>query len=136
MTTELFWLTLTVTLTGLFWMPYVANRMLEIGVMGAMRNPTTDAAPKAAWAERMIHAHSNAVENLMIFAPLVGIAAIANISTPTTVAACQLYFFARLAHYLIYTFGIPFLRTVAFIAGFVAQMTLAAAILGAGLPLQ
>ena len=129
---ELFWLALTATITGLFWMPYVLNRMLEIGVLGAMGNPTADAAPKAAWAERMTHAHANAVENLVIFAPLVLILAIADISTPATVAACQLYFFARIAHFVIYTLGIPFLRTIAFIAGFVAQMTLAVAILGAG----
>ncbi len=132
MTTELFWLTLTVTITGLFWMPYIVNRMLENGVMGAMANPAKAAAPKAAWAERMTHAHSNAVENLVIFAPLVVVTAIAGISTPATVAACQLYFFARIAHYVVYTLGVPFLRTVTFIAGFVAQMTLAFAILGAG----
>ncbi len=131
MTPELFWLTLTVTMTALFWMPYIVNRMVEDGVLGAMANPSFDAAPKAAWADRMTHAHSNAVENLVIFAPLVLMLAIANVSTPATIAACQLYFFARLAHYIIYSLGIPFLRTVAFIAGFVAQMTLAFALLGA-----
>lgn len=76
----------------------------------------------------MSRAHSNAVENLVIFAPLVLIAAIAGITSSTTIAACQLYFFARLAHYVIYTLGIPFLRTVAFAAGFVAQMTMAIAL--------
>ena len=131
MTTELFWLTLTVTMTALFWMPYIVNRMLEMGVVGAMGNPTSDPAPRAAWADRMMRAHANAVENLVIFTALVFILAIANISTPTTIAACQLYFFARVAHYVVYTLGIPFMRTVAFIAGFVAQMTLAFAILSA-----
>ena len=131
MTTELFWLTLTVTITALFWMPYIVNRILEMGVMEAMGNPNSDSTPRALWAERMMRAHSNAVENLVIFAAFVVILAIANISTLATVAACQLYFFARVAHYLVYTLGIPFLRTVAFIAGFVAQMTLAFAILGA-----
>ncbi|PZD74871.1 hypothetical protein C1752_00979 [Acaryochloris thomasi RCC1774] len=131
MTTEIFWLTLTVTMTALFWMPYVVNRMLEMGVMGVVGNPASDTVPKAAWAERMTHAHANAVENLVVFAPLVLGVAIANLSTPTTIAACQLYFFARAAHYVIYTLGIPFLRTVAFAAGFVAQITLAVNILGA-----
>ncbi len=131
MTAEVFWLTLTVTMTALFWMPYVVNRMIEEGVMGAMGNPTFDVSPKAKWAERMTHAHTNAVENLVIFAPLVLGVAIANISTPTTIAACQLYFFARAAHYVIYSLGIPFLRTVAFVAGFVAQMTLAITLISA-----
>ena len=130
MKSELFWLTLTITMTALFWMPYIVNRMIEMGVWGAMQNPSFDAPPKAAWAERMMHAHANAVENLVIFAPLVVLLLVADISTPATIAACQLYFFARLGHYVIYTLGIPFLRTVMFIAGFVAQMTLAMTLLG------
>ena len=132
MTPELFWLTLTVLMTALFWMPYIVNRILEMGPLVAMGNPSYAEGPKAPWAGRMMRAHSNAVENLVIFAPLVIIAAIADISTSTTVAACQLYFFARLAHYVIYTLGIPFLRTVSFIAGVIAQITLALAILTAG----
>lgn len=128
---ELFWLTLTVTMTALFWMPYVVNRMIEIGVWGAMKNPSPDASPQAPWAERMMHAHTNAVENLVIFAPLVLLLLVAEVSTPATIAACQLYFFARLGHYVIYSMGIPFLRTVAFIAGFVAQMTIAIALFSA-----
>lgn len=129
MTSELFWLTLTVTMTALFWMPYIVNRMVEMGVVDAMRE-TGSGPPKAAWAGRMMRAHLNAVENLVIFAPLVVALAIAGISTPATVAACKLYFFARLAHFAIYTLGIPFVRTVVFVAGFIAQMTLAVALLG------
>jgi len=132
MTQELFWLTLTIIMTALFWMPYVVNRILELGLGKTMGNPEYGTKTKAAWAERMSHAHSNAVENLVIFAPLVLIATITGITSPITVAACQLYFFARLAHYVIYTLGIPFLRTVAFAAGFVAQMTLAIALLRGG----
>ena len=131
MKSELFWLTLTVTMTALFWMPYILNRMTENGVWGALQDPNFDKPPKAAWAERMMHAHTNAVENLVIFAPLVVLLLVADVSTPATIAACQLYFFARLGHYVIYTLGVPFLRTVAFLAGFVAQMTLAVALLGA-----
>lgn len=129
---ELFWLTLTLTMTGLFWMPYVVNRILEIGLGNAMGNPVHKSTAKAAWAVRMKNAHSNAVENLVIFAPLVLIAETAGISNSATVSACQLYFFARLAHYLVYSFGVPFLRTIAFAAGFVAQMTMVIAILTGG----
>ena len=128
MTPELAWLAKSVVMTALLWMPYVVNRMLELGIAGAMGNPKQGATAKAAWAERANRAHTNAVENLVIFAPLVLIAAVADISSSQTIAACQLYFFARLAHYVIYTLGIPFLRTVAFIAGFVAQMSMAIAL--------
>lgn len=48
MTPELFWLTLTVTMTALFWMPYVVNRILELGLGETMANPKQGATAKAA----------------------------------------------------------------------------------------
>ncbi len=130
MTTELFWLTLTTTMTALFWVPYILNRMAENSVWGALRNPNFDEPPKAAWAGRMMHAHTNAVENLVIFAPLVLMLAITGTSTPATVGASMMYFFVRAAHFVVYSLGVPFFRTVLFLAGFFAQMTVALALLG------
>ena len=40
MTRELFWLTLTVILTGLLWVPYIINRCQVRGLSGAMANPS------------------------------------------------------------------------------------------------
>jgi uncharacterized MAPEG superfamily protein len=48
--------------------------------------------------------------------------------TATTATACAIYFWARLAHAVIYALGIPVARTVAFAIGFVAQVVLALAI--------
>jgi uncharacterized MAPEG superfamily protein len=50
------------------------------------------------------------------------------IATAVTAFACALYFWARLAHVVVYTLGIPVLRTLSFAAGFVAQALLALAI--------
>ncbi len=130
LTRELFWLTSTLTLTAFFWVPYILNRLKEHGVWLALRNPQPDLRPKAPWAERMMRAHANAVENLVIFAPLVLALHATGLSTPATANACMVYFFARLAHYVIYTLGLPLLRTVAFFIGFVAQMVLALTLLG------
>ena len=71
MSTELHWLTLTALMTSLFWLPYILNRLSEMGIVPAVMNPSTDPTPKAVWAKRMMRAHANAVENLVIFAPLV-----------------------------------------------------------------
>ena len=71
MTRELFWLTLTVILTGLLWVPYILNRCQVRGLGGAMANPSRNDKPHAEWANRLMFAHDNAVENLIIFAPLV-----------------------------------------------------------------
>ena len=50
--------------------------------------------------------------------------------TPTTAFACALYFWSRLAHAVVYTLGIPVLRTLPFAGGFVAQAMLVLAIFG------
>ena len=58
MSQELFWLTLTVILTGLLWVPYVLDRIMVRGLMGAMGNPSLDDTPQSAWAQRLQKAHS------------------------------------------------------------------------------
>ena len=47
-----------------------------------------------------------------------------------TASAAAAYFFARLAHFVIYSAGIPVLRTLCFFIGFAAQMVLALRLLG------
>lgn len=71
LSTELYWLTLTVSLTAVMWLPYIINRMAELGVLSALWDPFGHTEARAAWANRMMQAHVNAVENLVIFAPLV-----------------------------------------------------------------
>jgi uncharacterized MAPEG superfamily protein len=128
MSTELFWLVLTVAMTGLFWVPYILDRIMVRGLMGAMANPTPKEKPQSAWAQRMMAAHTNAVENLVIFAPLVLTARALSIATAATAFACALYFWSRLVHGVVYTLGIPGLRTLSFAGGFVAQVLLVLAI--------
>jgi uncharacterized MAPEG superfamily protein len=128
LTPELFWLALTVILTGLLWAPYILNRCMVRGLGGAMANPAPGAKPHAPWATRLMFAHDNAVENLVIFAPLVLILAQIDYSTKWTVWACAVYFWARVAHLVVYTLGLPVFRTVAFTVGFLAQAVLALAV--------
>lgn len=128
MPTELFWLTLTTAMTGLFWVPYILDRISVRGLMAAMDNPKPGAKPQSAWAQRQMSAHTNAVENLVVFASLVLTAHALGISNGATAGACVVYFWARLAHYLVYTFGIPVVRTLTFAVGFAAQAVLVLAI--------
>ena len=130
MSRELLWLTLTVILTGLLWIPYVLDRIMTRGLMGAMANPSRNDTPQSAWAQRLYFAHTNAVENLVIFAPLVLILNAMQHSTESTAIACAVYFWARLAHVIVYALGIPVFRTLVFAVGFVAQVTLVLAIFG------
>jgi uncharacterized MAPEG superfamily protein len=128
MPTELFWLTLTAAMTGLMWVPYIIDRIMVRGLMGTMDNPSPQAKPQSPWALRLYFAHTNAVENLVVFATLVLIANTLEISNSATALACAFYFWARLAHAVVYTLGAPVLRTLAFTVGFAAQVVLVLAI--------
>lgn len=130
MSKELMWLTYTVVLTGLLWIPYILDRSAVRGVMGAMANPSPADKPQSPWAQRLQAAHYNAVENLVVFATLVLILQAINHSTESTALACAVYFWARLVHAIVYALGIPVLRTLAFTISFLAQVALVLAIFG------
>ena len=123
MTSELMSLTWVTTLTAVMWMPYILNMIAVRGLVDAVGYPD-DPKPLSEWAAKMKAAHANAVENLVVFAALVLIANAAGVSNSTTVLACQLYFWARLVHLLSYTFAIPWVRTLSFVAGFVCQIAI------------
>jgi uncharacterized MAPEG superfamily protein len=69
-------------------------------------------------------AHDNAVENLVIFATLVLILNAIDYSTTWTALAAAVFFWARVAHVIVYTAGLPVFRTAAFTVGFLAQVVL------------
>jgi uncharacterized MAPEG superfamily protein len=130
MSRELFWLMATVIMTGLIWVPYIIDRVLVRGLMETLANPSPNDKPQSPWAQRMMAAHYNAVENLVIFAPLVLIAQGLHFTNGITAFACALYFWSRLAHVVVYTLGIPIARTLAFTGGFIAQALLVLVICG------
>ncbi|MDT3686420.1 MAG: MAPEG family protein [Pseudorhodoplanes sp.] len=128
MSRELFWLTMTVILTGLLWLPYIIDRIMVRGLMKTLDNPSPKDKPQSPWAQRLYFAHTNAVDNLVIFAPLVLILDSLGRQTQTTAIACAVYFWARLAHAIVYALGVPVLRTLAFAVGFLAQAALVLAV--------
>ena len=124
MKTELLYLVLVTTLTAVIWIPYILDRIAVRGLMDAVGYPENP-KPQSPWARRMMAAHANAVENLVVFAALVLAAHAAGVSNNATVLACAVYFWARVAHLLAYTFAVPWVRTLAFAVGFGSQVTLA-----------
>jgi len=127
---ELFWLTATVATTALFWLPYIFRFIAETGIRAAVWDPDGEHPLKAAWAQRAHRAHLNAVENLIIFAPLAIMVHVLGLSSETTAAAAMIYFGARVAHYFIYLFGIPVARTIVFFAAWGCQVVLVLALFG------
>ena len=124
MSRELLWLTLTIGLTALIWVPYILDRIMVRGLWATLANPSRGNKEQSPWAIRLMFAHDNAIENLVIFAPLVLITDVLNIRNGITAFACALYFWSRLAHVVIYTAGWPVGRTAAFTGGFIAQALL------------
>lgn len=124
MTLELKYLLLVTVLTGLLWVPYILNRIAVRSVADTVGYPENP-KPVSRWAQRLQAAHGNAVENLVVFATLVLIADAIGTTNGATVLACCVYFWARLAHAVVYTLGMPWLRTLTFGAGFACQATLA-----------
>ena len=124
MTTELGYLTWVSLLTTLMWIPYGLHAIVTLGVMvpfGNRNEPIT----LAPWAERAKRAHANAVENLVVFAALLLAAHQAGVTGSITAWASIIYFWSRLAHYVVYTLGIIGVRSVVWGAAWVCQILVA-----------
>ena len=124
MSQELILLNWVLLATALMAFPYVLDRIAVRGLLGAMANPCADDKPLHAWAERAKCAHANAVENLIVFAPAVLLVHVAKLGNEVTVLACLIYLIARIAHYIVYTLGIPVVRTLTFFGGWGATLVL------------
>jgi len=124
MNTEILYLVCVTLLTALLWVPYVLERFVAWGIPDTVGYPANP-KPQSPWARRLMAAHANAVENLVVFAALVLAAHAAGVSNGATLMAAKLYFWARVVHALAYTFKVPWVRTLAFLGGFAAQMMFA-----------
>src|SRR5882757_1722761 len=124
MKTELLYLVYVTVFTGLLWVPYILDRIATRGLLGAVGYPENP-KPQSPWAQRLMKAHLNAAENLVVFAALVLAAVAAGVSNSAVASACLVYFWARVVHALAYTLAVPWVRTLAFAVGFYAQTVVA-----------
>ena len=83
------------------------------------------------WAGRAKRAHLNMIENMVLFAALVLIAAAAGKANAMTAMGAMIFFWARLAYAAIYLGGIPWLRTVAWFASVIGMAIIAIELLKA-----
>jgi uncharacterized MAPEG superfamily protein len=77
------------------------------------------------WPGRARRAHLNMLENLVVFATLVLIAAVAGKANATTAMGAMIFFWARLAYAVIYLIGIPWLRTLAWLVAVIGMAMIA-----------
>ena len=126
MTSEIYWLTLITVFSSLLFIPYAYVRISRIGFLRLLTSPLPGDDPfKEEWAHRAYRAHMNAIENIVIFAPLVLAVHVTGASNEVTAQASAVYFWARVVHAPFYIFNTPFIRTIAYFVGLGACLVLA-----------
>ncbi|WP_295141114.1 MAPEG family protein [uncultured Reyranella sp.] len=83
------------------------------------------------WAGRAKRAHLNMVENMVLFAALVLIAAVAGKANAMTAMGAAIFFWGRVAYAVIYVAGIAWLRTLAWFVSVIGMVLIAVELLKA-----
>lgn len=111
MTTEL---TMLLYSTLLFFVIIMTQALLGIGQNGlaAQAGSRDGLADPNVLRQRLQRLSANMQENLVMFAAVVLIAQLAGVSNDTTALGASLFFFARVAHAIVYGFGWPWIRPV------------------------
>ena len=128
MTTELWYLFLTTILLTVLWIPYIVGSVQTAGLLTPAEYRTGRNVEFPPWVKCANRAHINLVEQYGAFAGLVVIAHLAGVHDAVTVWCVIVFFWARVAHAIIYISGFSQFsaRTVVFTIGFLA--------VGRGLP--
>ena len=129
MTVELTYLAYTIALFFVVVMIQAFTGILNNGGL-AMANSRDNLKPPSVIQARTKRLVDNFRENLWFFAPLVLIAAIADISNQWTLLGAQLFFWSRLGHAIIYIAGWPVIRPLFWLAGVIACGLIFFALLG------
>lgn len=124
MTADLTYLLMSVVLTFVQVLIAAAAANQAVGLT-ALAGNRDDLPALGGFAGRARRAHLNMIENLVLFAALVLIAAVAGKANATTATGALVFFWARLAYAVIYLVGIPWLRTVAWFVSVVGMVMIA-----------
>ncbi len=124
LTADLRWLVYTALLALVLWIPYIMSAMSVRGASRLAGYPTGGYSDLPDWAQRNYSAHQNMVENLVPFAALVLTAHVMGAANETTALAAQVFFWARLVQAVVHIAGIPWVRTLAFVVGWIAILVI------------
>jgi len=127
LSSELYWLTLSVILTAIMVTPYAVYRTKKLGgLLYVFKTPLPGDSPfDKDWAHRAYRAHMNAFEGVALFAPLAIAVHVSGTANEVTAMASATFFWARLVYAPLYYFPVPYLRTSVWSVGFIATLVLA-----------
>lgn len=138
METALTYLALSGVLTVLLWTPYILGRLFLWGLPAFLSNypnknyPAEQPEPNL-FMQRAQRAHLNMVETMPAFIAVVVAAAFllqGNVEAGATVALyAQIFFFARIAHAVVFMLGIPYLRTPTYLVSWASILMIGATVL-------
>ena len=112
------------------WVPYLLDRIMVRGLVGAMANPSPDLASQSDWAVRAKAAHVVAIQAFSAFAPLAILAMIRIPEDGYPNILAMTFFIGIFAHYVIYAIGITVLRTLSFSLAALSTLALGLRVLG------
>lgn len=112
------------------WVPYLLDRIMVRGLVGAMANPSPDLTPQSDWAMRAKAAHVVAIQAFSAFAPLAILAMIRIPEDGYPNILAMTFFIGIFAHYVIYAIGITLLRTLSFSLAALSTLALGLRVLG------
>ncbi len=129
MSTELFMLAMAGGIILLLTLVQGTRNIFALGLVTAAGNQH-DIAPWSGWNDRLNRAIKNQIEGIVIFAPILLAIELANLNNDTTALGAQIFVLARVAHAIVYTLGIPWVRTTAWAAGVAGIVMVASPIIG------
>jgi len=127
---------MTLELTMLLWSTLLTFLLILIpaGVALNRNGPHAQGGPRddlpepTVFQKRASRLSANMQENMVLFAALVLTAHVAGISNAYTMLGAQIFFYARVAHAIIYIMGWPMVRPLFWFAGVVGMGMIAAAL--------
>lgn len=124
------YLALAGVLTVLMWTPYILARLAVWGLRDFITNypagfPAVEPEPPL-WAQRAKRAHLNMVETMPAFIAVIVAAAFLpdRVSGEFVGYWAMVFFYARVVHYIVYTLGIPLLRTPTYLVSWAAILAI------------
>ena len=128
MTTELTYLFLSAVLLAIAWIPHIIGQIMVSGLLTADDYANLrEQSEFPPWVRRANRAHINLVEQFGAFAALVLMAHSLGVTSGTMALAAAVFFWARIAHFIVFVAGIGALmiRTVIFAIAWLAIMVFA-----------
>ena len=97
----------------------VLTAQAQVG-LGMLVKPRDDMPKLLGIAGRMERAQLNSIVAMALFAPAILILAQKGLATSTTLLAAQVFLIARILYVVVYAMGLPWARTLLWLAGFLA----------------